>query len=138
MGYAGGTPAICCLLPKVDFFTYKTTLILVLLCPGNIFVFAHTFSTVDVLLTQQKLQTCYVTSNLLWLPPYHCAWFKGHARYNVCAREYIVRRQKAWDRGYSSPFSGVRPHAHTITFCACACNNGPRKRGRPGSRGCTL
>ena len=22
-----------------------------------------------------------------------CAWFKGHARYNVCAREYTVRRQ---------------------------------------------
>ena len=31
---------------------------------------------------------------------YHCAWFKGHARYNVCAREYTVRRQKARDRGY--------------------------------------
>ena len=25
------------------------------------------------------------------LPPYHCAWFKGHARYNVCAREYTHR-----------------------------------------------
>ena len=24
----------------------------------------------------------------------------------------------------------VRPH--TLTFCACACNNGPRKRGRLG------
>ena len=68
VGYAGSTPAICCILPKVDLFTYKTTPTLVLLCPGNIFVFAHTFSTVDVLLTQQKLQTCYVTSNLLCSP----------------------------------------------------------------------
>ena len=66
VGYARGTPALCCLLPEVDLLTYKTTLTLVLLCPGNIFVFAHTFSSVDVLLTQQKLQTCYVTSNLLW------------------------------------------------------------------------
>ena len=99
MGYAGGTPAIYCLLPKVDLFTYKTILTLVLLCPGNIFVFAHTFSTVDVLLTQQKLQTCYVTSNLLCIGgneepltiglsrDLNCTWRGGG---NVSTMEWFV------------------------------------------------
>ena len=31
VGYAGGTPALYCLLLKVDLLTYKTTLTLVLL-----------------------------------------------------------------------------------------------------------
>ena len=61
----------------------------------------------------------------------HAVETKFHERVNVVPRNvvYAVRYCTRTRRMYAS----VRPH--TITFCACACNNGPRKRERPGFKG---
>ena len=48
-------------------------------------------------------------------------------------RSVIARARAECNCVWANLYSGVRPH--TITFCACACNNGTRKRRRPGFRG---
>ena len=68
-GYNRGSPAFQYLLPKLDLFTYKTFPLLVHLCS----CFCHTFSKEDSLLTQQKLQTCYVISDALPTSSGYCS-----------------------------------------------------------------